>query len=156
MNDNLRSTTTVKRYTVAEANAMLPLMRSIVSDICEVFRDVTGRRVDLHRLLRGRERGSGQQYDDEVAETRADLQEEYDKYWKYREELEALGVILRQPEQGAIEFPAHINGRDAFLSWQLGEESVMYWRDEDAPWTARKPLPIIAPNVIAPNVDPNI
>ncbi|MCC6511106.1 MAG: DUF2203 domain-containing protein [Pirellulaceae bacterium] len=138
MNENFRSTTTVKRYTVAEANAMLPLLRSIVSDICEVFRNVTGRRVDLHRLLRQRERGSGQQYDDEVAETRADLQEEYDKIWKYREELEALGVILRQPEQGAIEFPARVSGREAYLSWQLGEEEVRYWREEDAPWTARK------------------
>jgi hypothetical protein len=140
MKDNLRSTTTVKRYTVAEANAMLPLLRSIVSDICEVFRNVTGRRVDLHRLLRQRERGSGQQYDDEVAETRADLQEEYDKIWKYREELEALGVILRQPEQGAIEFPARIAGRDAYLSWRLEESEVLYWREEDAPWTARKLL----------------
>lgn len=145
MNDNLRSTTTVKRYTVAEANAMLPLLRSIVSDICEVFREVTGRRFDLHRLQRRRDGVSGQQYDDEVSETRADLEEEYDKYWKYREELEALGLILRQPEQGAVEFPARINGRDAYLSWQLGEERVMYWRDEDAPWTARKPLPSIDP-----------
>lgn len=141
MNDKFRSTTTVKRYTVAEANAMLPLLRSIVSDICEVFRNVTGRRVDLHRLLRQRERGSGQQYDDEVEETRADLQEEYDKIWKYREELEALGVILRQPEQGSIEFPARVGGHDAYLSWRLGEEEVLFWREEDSPWTARKPLP---------------
>jgi len=141
MKDNLQSTTTIKRYTVAEANAMLPLLRSIVSDICEVFRDVTGRRVDLHRLLRQRDRSSGQQYDDEVAETRADLQEEYDKIWKYREELEALGVILRQPEQGAIEFPARIAGQDAFLSWRLGEPEVLFWRESSAPWSARKPLP---------------
>jgi hypothetical protein len=140
MKDNLRTTTTVKRYTVAEANAMLPLLRSIVSDICEVFRNVTGRRVDLHRLLRQRERGSGPQYDDEVAETRADLQEEYDKIWKYREELEALGVILRQPEQGAIEFPARIAARDAYLSWRLGEDEVLFWREEETPWTMRKPL----------------
>ncbi len=143
MKDNQRSTTTVKRYTVAEANAMLPLLRSIVSDICEVFHNVTGRRVDLHRLLRQRERGSGQQYDDEVAETRADLQEEYDKIWKFREELEALGVILRQPEQGAIEFPARIAGRDVYLSWRLGESEVGFWREEESPWTVRKPLPVV-------------
>jgi hypothetical protein len=140
MKDNQR-TTTIKRYTVAEANAMLPLLRSIVSDICEVFRHVTGRRLDLHRLLRQKDRGSGTQYDDEVNETRADLQEEYDRIWKFREELEALGVILRQPEQGAIEFPASINGREGYLSWHLGEDEVQYWREEDEPWTDRKRLP---------------
>ncbi|MGN6135361.1 MAG: DUF2203 family protein, partial [Aureliella sp.] len=57
------------------------------------------------------------------------------------EELEALGVILRQPEQGAIEFPARIGGRDAYLSWRLGEDEVLFWREADAPWTVRKPLP---------------
>lgn len=137
MQDNSHSTTT-KRYSAAEANAMLPLLRSIVADICEVFRDVTARRVDLHRLVRNRERGSGSQYDDEVAESRADLQEEYDKIWKYREELEALGVILRQPEQGVIEFPGRLAGSDVYFSWQLGESEVLYYRDVDANWSHRK------------------
>jgi hypothetical protein len=142
MQENLHSRTALKRYTVAEVNAMLPLVRSIVSDICEIFQQVTTRRVDLHRLVRKREGTSGPQYDDEVAESRADLQEEYDKIWKYREELEALGAILRQPEQGLVEFPGRLDGRDLFLSWRLGEPEILYCRDSDANWTTRK---LIAP-----------
>ena len=89
---------------------MLPLVRSIAADICQVFRSVTGRRADLHRILRKGSLSSGQLYDDEIAESRADLQEEYDLIWKYREELESLGVILRQPEEGHIEFPTTLLG----------------------------------------------
>ncbi len=140
MKDNTEATKTLKRFTFDEANAMLPLVRSIVSDIREVFRAVTSRRTDLHRLLRKGVRRAGQVYDDEVAESRADLQEEYDQIWRYREELESLGVFLRQPEDGWIEFPASILGRDAFYSWQLGEESIAYWRESDANWTIRRAL----------------
>ncbi len=119
---------------------MLPLVRSIVGDICEIFRDVTSRRTDLHRLIRKGTRRAGQIYDDEVAESRADLQEEYDQIWRYREELESLGVFLRQPEEGWIEFPARIHGHDAFYSWQLGEEVIAYWREAEAPWTLRRAM----------------
>ncbi len=140
MKDNTEATKTLKRFTLDEANAMLPLVRSIVSDIRDVFRTVTGRRTDLHRLLRKGARTAGQVYDDEVAESRADLQEEYDQIWRFREELESLGVFLRQPEEGWIEFPASITGREAFFSWRLGEEQIQFWREADAPWSSRKAL----------------
>lgn len=140
MKDNTESTKTIKRFTLDEANAMLPLVRSIVSDIREVFRTVIGRRTDLHRLLRKGARTAGQLYDDEVAESRADLQEEYDQIWRFREELESLGVFLRQPEDGWIEFPASVVGRDGFFSWRLGEEHIEFWREANAPWSSRKAL----------------
>ena len=120
---------------------MLPLVRSIASDICQVFRSVIGRRADLHRIVRKGTLSSGPLYDDEVAESRADLQEEYDQIWKYREELESLGVILRQPEEGHVEFPTLLLGREAFYSWHLGEEIIRFWRSADAPATTRKQLP---------------
>lgn len=122
---------------------MLPLVRSIAADICQSFRTVTGRRADLHRILRKGSLTSGQVYDDEIAESRADLQEEYDAIWKYREELESLGVHLRHPEEGHIEFPSTVQGREAFLSWRLGEESITFWRDVDSPNSSRKPLAVV-------------
>ncbi len=140
MKDTSTSTKAQRRFTVEEANAMLPLVRSIVSDICSVFRSVTGRRADLHRLLRKGSLTSGQIYDDEVAESRADLQEEYDLIWQYRQELETLGVILRHPENGHIEFPTMLMGRDAYFSWHIGEERIEYWRDADSPHTVRKSI----------------
>ncbi len=140
MKDPSASTKLLKRFTLVEANAMLPLVRSIVSDICHVFTSVTGRRADLHRILRKGSLSSGQFYDDEIAQSRADLQEEYDLIWRYREELESLGVQLRQPEEGHIEFPSIIHGRDAFLTWHLGEESIRFWRDADSPSTTRELL----------------
>lgn len=138
MNDTGTSPQISKRFTVEESNAMLPLVKSIVADISEIFRNVTGRRADLHRLLRKGSRSAGDVYDDEVAESRSDLQTEYDRIWQYREELESLGVFLRQSEDGEIEFPTMIDNRQAFYSWRMGEESVSYWRYADAPTSSRR------------------
>lgn len=141
MQENQATERTQKCFSVEEANAMLPLVRSIVSDICDVFQRVTGRRSDLHRLLRKGSKSAGAQYEDEMAESRADLQEEYEQIWNYREELESLGVLLRQPEEGCIEFPARLFGRDCFLCWQLGDEQIKQWRDASSPHSPKQPLP---------------
>ncbi|MCA9195334.1 MAG: DUF2203 domain-containing protein [Planctomycetales bacterium] len=143
MQDNSTAQNTAKRFTLAEANAMLPLIRSIVSDIREVFRSVTGRRSDLHRLLRRNARTTGQAYADEMAESRADLNEEYDRIWFYREELESLGAFLRHPEEGHIEFPTIIDDREGFLSWHAGEDKIMYWRQDGMPLNTRQPIPVV-------------
>ena len=122
---------------------MLPLVRSIVGDICDIFRNVTGRRSDLHRLLRKGARTAGQLYDDEVAESRADLQGEYERIWQFREELESLGVLLRQPEEGSIEFPTLLRGREAFLLWRHGDEGIHFYREADSSPNTRLPLPTL-------------
>jgi len=140
MNDTKPDNTITKHFSLDEATAMLPLVRSIVSDICGVFRNVTSRRFELHRLLRRGQRGAGQLYDDEMAESRADLQAEYDQIWQYREELESLGVLLRQPEDGLTEFPTRIRGEEAFFSWQLGESEIGYYRLAAESKSARWPL----------------
>lgn len=120
---------------------MLPLVQSIASDIAEVFRCVTGRRSDLHRLIRSNTRSAGTLYDDEIAESRADLQAEYDQIWKYREELESLGVYLRHPEGGAIDFPTIMSDQEAYFCWQLGEKSIQYWREAKSPNSPKQLLP---------------
>ncbi len=140
MQDNSTATKTAKQFTLAEANAMLPLVRSIATDIREVFCSVIGRRTDLHRMLRKGSLSSGPLYDDEIAESRADLQQEYDQIWKYREELESLGVILRRPETGHIEFPTVLCGHDAFFSWHVDDSNIRFWRSADSPYSARRPL----------------
>ncbi len=56
------------------------------------------------------------------------------------EELDAAGVILRDPETGLIDFPARREGRDVFLCWRMGEETVAHWHGMEAGFAGRHPL----------------
>jgi hypothetical protein len=63
-----------------------------------------------------------------------------DAVHKAVDELNQLGVILRDVEQGIVDFPHLRDGREVFLCWKLGEEQVRYWHELDTGFDARKPL----------------
>ena len=55
-------------------------------------------------------------------------------------ELGEMGVVLRDIDRGLIDFPALVDGREVYLCWQLGEDSVAFWHDLDAGFQGRQPL----------------
>jgi len=57
-------------------------------------------------------------------------------------ELEAQGIVLRDPERGLIDFTALHNGREVLLCWQLGEEDLAWWHFPEDGFAGRRPLPL--------------
>ena len=54
-------------------------------------------------------------------------------------EIAHLGVDVKDPDQGLIDFPATRRGREILLCWKLGEgERVSYWHDLDSGFAGRK------------------
>ena len=41
---------------------------------------------------------------------------------------------------GIVDFPAVIDGREAFLSWKLGEPEILYWHEAGSGSLVRRPL----------------
>lgn len=129
-------------FTLSQATAMLPLLRLIVADIRLAHRELSERRLEFHRLLRRSEGKTSQWHDDEVEETRADLQTESRQLDAYIIELEKLGVTLRSAEEGVINFPTKIDGQLAFYVWKLGEMDIAAWHGVDESFSDRKPLSV--------------
>jgi hypothetical protein len=55
-------------------------------------------------------------------------------------QIEDLGVILRDPETGLVDFAAVRNDEPIYLCWRLGEESIGYWHPRDTGFMGRMPL----------------
>ena len=55
--------------------------------------------------------------------------------------LDALGVILKDLEEGLVDFLHMREGKVVFLCWRLGEAEVRFWHEVGAGYDARKPLP---------------
>ena len=64
----------------------------------------------------------------------------------YIAEIRQLGVQMKGIDSGLVDFPAEVNGRTVLLCWQLGEESVQYWHEEDAGFAGRQPVDSIQGN----------
>jgi hypothetical protein len=58
-------------------------------------------------------------------------------------ELEALGIVLRDPVRGLIDFPClHPSGKVVQLCWQLGEDDLAWWHLPEDGFAGRRPLPL--------------
>lgn len=133
-----------KQFTVASANRTLPLVRAIVADIVELYKDVRDRELRLQDLRRSHKRRNleaSDMYTEEVEQIQADLEKDMDRLKGFVGELEQLGVEFKDYDQGLVDFPTTMNGRDAFLCWKLGEVAVEYWHTVDGGFQGRERLP---------------
>ena len=57
------------------------------------------------------------------------------------EELAGLGVEVKDPDQGLIDFRTKRDGREVYLCWKLGEGArIMFWHDLDSGYAGRRSL----------------
>jgi hypothetical protein len=55
-------------------------------------------------------------------------------------EIEGLGVILRDPDTGLVDFASVRDGNPIYLCWRLGEERIGFWHPRDTGFMGRLPI----------------
>ena len=119
-----------KRYTVEEANALLDYLAPTLVELREKFEEAAQIRVAVARAAASNG-GSGDR--EPWARTLARVDELFER-------LQDWEVELRDIATGLVDFPATIEGRDAYLCWRLGEPEVAYWHSPDDGFRGRRPL----------------
>ena len=105
----------VRHWTLADATDALPDVRAKV----ERIRDLLSARPTAN--------GQGARLDAEIA--------------RLIGELQADGIIVRDPERGLIDFPALTpSGATYLLCWLDGEDAIEWWHWPDAGFAGRTPL----------------
>jgi hypothetical protein len=54
--------------------------------------------------------------------------------------LRELGVVVKDPDVGLVDFPAERDGHEVLLCWHVGEDSVAYWHGLEEGFAGRKPI----------------
>ena len=131
------------KFSVEEANRTLPLVRRIVSD---AVRDYWR----WQEKVREYEEVSANRKVDQPSDEAERLEHEAQQLARdidgYIAEIRQLGVEMKGIDSGLVDFPSEVNGRPVLLCWQLGEESVQYWHEEDAGFAGRQPVASIQEN----------
>ena len=127
-------------FTLAEAQKMLPLVRSIVSDIVERYSRFK-MRVEESRLAQAA-RGDASTPVEIRARDRMkrEIEELKDRVMEVVGELSELGADLREYEEGMVDFPARLGEEIVYLSWKLGEPRIAHWRPLDGTDSPRRSL----------------
>lgn len=121
-----------RRFSLDEANALLPQLRPLLRRLQEVQRTLADREL-LQRLRSAAAGNGGGAAAREVLTTGDELA-------RITTELESLGVVVRDPASGLVDFPAERDGHDVFLCWRVEENEVAHWHDRDSGYMGRQPL----------------
>ncbi|MBL8865127.1 MAG: DUF2203 family protein [Gemmataceae bacterium] len=128
----------VANLDLTTARRMLPLVRSIVTDIVTTAEQIQTLAPEQATLDEYRRSLTWASRERRYAVTDAIANAERSLDGAVRE-LDTLGVSLVDGRQGQVDFPTRINGRPAAYSWRLGEEALDYWRY--AGEENRRPIP---------------
>jgi len=119
-----------KHFTVDEANALLPSLVPLL----EGLRDAQRSMAELQDAVTTSATGNG------GGSAGKDFLEASQTAGRAMQEINELGIFVRDPGSGLIDFPAERGGEEIFLCWRLGEEAVGWWHSTDSGFSGRQPL----------------
>jgi hypothetical protein len=131
----------LRTYTVEEANSELPRVRRIVAQIAELSAllpelEDQARIAEYQSKRPGaasEDRDKHQQARDAVGGAELEL-------LKAVANLNGMGIQLKGPLEGLIDFPSYRDGELVELCWKLGEERVEHWHRVGEGYAGRKKL----------------
>ncbi len=119
-----------KLYTVEEANGLLPYLAPTLVELREKSEEAVRIR---ERVEQAAQTNGGSPHRERWSRTLARVTE-------LIERLQEWEVELRDVATGLVDFPARVDGQDAWLCWRLGEPDVAYWHPRDTGFSDRRPL----------------
>ncbi len=130
-----------RTYQLHEANQVLPRVRRLVGQVVELSGQVD-ELTDHVRIAEYRMRrpGSGTEDRERFEESTAALRGAEEDLVTALGGLEELGVQLKDPRIGLVDFLSYREGELVELCWQLGEDRIAHWHRIGEGYRGRKPV----------------
>ncbi|MCY4529961.1 MAG: DUF2203 domain-containing protein [Chloroflexi bacterium] len=129
-----------RHYTLEEAEAALPWVRSAIDSMREATAELLDARTKLSALMETIRSNGGSTHEEEVDVVRSRVEKSTEALRLPLEEFESRGIIIRDLQRGLIDFVALRDGREVYLCWLYGEERIDYWHELDTGFAGRQPL----------------
>ena len=129
-------------YTLDEANAMVPWLKQCFARILQLRAQLRGHYQSLEQL--------GYRPDDQRLTREEGTPQVRLLHARWSGLLEALqaellaitneGIEVKDLDQGLCDFWAHLDGREVYLCWRLGEARIDFYHDPHTGFAGRRPL----------------
>jgi hypothetical protein len=121
-------------FTVAEANALLPLLRPQVERLMRAWRQLSLVHEQTVAILERFPRVDLGGPPLSIAAI------EIIRAQNAMVAIQARGVELKDPATGLLDFPALRDGAEIYLCWRYNEPQVGFWHTPEAGFAGRQPL----------------
>jgi hypothetical protein len=132
----------MRHFTPEEANAELERVRPLVEQLVASRQEHVAaleRQEELERKIRGNGGGIPPA---ELAEATAHVDAIARRLATLVDEINELGVQVKDLDTGLVDFPALRGGETVLLCWQLGEDEIAWWHRVEDGFAGRRPLPL--------------
>jgi hypothetical protein len=129
-------------FTAEEANDALLEVRPLTEELVGHRRALVELQ-ELQASLTERIAGNGGNVEPrELQDIQERLDEEVAGIARCVARIHEAGALVKDLDEGLVDFPARREGVDVLLCWRLGEDEVGYWHGLDEGFSGRKPLPL--------------
>jgi hypothetical protein len=121
-------------FTPQTANKALPEVKRLFSNILTYKKQAVALQEQVEMIIQ-----SGSQFE-QFIKKKQELNAAVSSYYKAIEQLEASGVVIKDVEQGLLDFPSKRFDEEVWLCWKVGENEIKFWHAKDEGFMGRKPL----------------
>ena len=130
-----------KRFTLAEAQSLLPLVERLVLEAVAVKPEFEQAERTIESFTERVMMMGGMEVDrDRVLADRNRREAAADKLRHAIQEIQELGCLVKDLDMGLVDFPTTLRGEEVYLCWKLGESSIGFWHGTNEGFRGRKPI----------------
>ena len=132
-----------KTFTVAEANALLPHVIPLITQLQGIHRSIQQTTQQLDDAVAKLSGGNGhpiQSLKEQIQELTSHQLALVEAFQSALAQLQELGGVLKDLDLGLVDFHGLREGEVVFLCWKLGEERIRFWHTLESGYAARQPL----------------
>lgn len=118
-------------YTPREANELLTVVRPMVEEMMQIGERIRARQPEMWEVAAKAAGNGGSQALNE-------LLPEFDRLYTLLHRLQDLGVEVKDAATGLVDFRCVRQGREVYLCWKYGEDSIRFWHEIEAGFQGRQ------------------
>jgi hypothetical protein len=128
-----------RHFTREEAESLVPRLAELVLQLQERKHEYDHHEAKVGELT-VKMRGNGHLIEGELRNAQTGLERAAGEVNRLVAEVHELGCELKGIEEGLIDFRTEMDGREVYLCWKLGEDTIAWWHELDTGFGGRQPL----------------
>ncbi len=128
-------------FTLSEAQTLLPVAEALLLKAQAAGRRVAEIGCELQQLNQRIFLQGGMHLNILViARQRAEHDKAAQEAQDTLEEMNSIGVQVKDLDKGLLDFPSVLDGKPILLCWKLGEKEIAHWHSPEDGFAGRKPI----------------
>jgi hypothetical protein len=122
-----------KYFSVEEANELVQIIRPLMIQLLELRKSIQEKQPESLAAVEKASGNGGNKAASKIAL-------EFVTIESLVKAIQGTGAILKDLNNGLVDFLSLREGREVYLCWQYGEGEIQYWHEIESGYSGRQPL----------------